>query len=150
MKPPKRERRTRIINGSIEDGTIAYGVKWTLHEKKQLLDGLKSCGPDNLESIQRDFLPARQMIDVSIQYDIKPKKPVSRAPIEVWLDEAEQLTKREHDYSFILADIFSVFGNLEPHDNLPHIHAPDWGEIYLFLAALLRGGLPPELSPMSM
>jgi len=41
MKPPKRERRTRIINGSIEDGTIAYGVKWTLHEKKQLLDGLK-------------------------------------------------------------------------------------------------------------
>jgi len=27
---------------------------------------------------------------------------------QVWLDEAEQLTKREHDYSFILADVSAV------------------------------------------
>ena len=41
MKPPKRERRPRIINGILTDGITAYGEKWTLQEKKQLLDGLK-------------------------------------------------------------------------------------------------------------
>lgn len=157
MKPPKRERRPRIINGTLADGTIAYGERWSLQEKKQLLDGLKCCGADNLERIQREFVPGRQLNDIKNFIStlihrfksMKPKKSINRAPVEVWLDEAEELTKKIHDYSFVLADIFSVFGNLEPHDNLPHEHAPDWGKIYLFLANLLRGSLPPELSPIN-
>ncbi|KAK3609607.1 hypothetical protein CHS0354_038607 [Potamilus streckersoni] len=124
---------------------------WHAKDKTKLLEALETFSPDDLKNIQK-YLPHKSESEIKtfiqkIRYSAEMNDTYIQAPIESWLELAQDLVEAEEfDQSTLLPRVFSVIANFEPFP-LPNRSCgiPDYHAIYRYISALLRGLNPPEL-----
>ncbi|GFR59948.1 hypothetical protein ElyMa_005396700 [Elysia marginata] len=148
FEAPKKYRKPRNSDKSMLDS-------WKFGERKLLLEGLRSYGPEKTKlianligtkseaEIQEKIFRLRGDAACDIQITGGVNNEV-RAPIEKWINSMNELICEDTDCSW---EIVKTLGYIAKHETFADNQAPDlsWQNIYTYLGALAENrtvGLP--------
>ncbi|XP_072049856.1 uncharacterized protein [Amphiura filiformis] len=168
---PRRSKRQRVApktydeeqtkSKSQRNGRGKTSVRWKEEELEKLLNCLKKYQrADNIYSVKK-HVKTKNLEQVEAKLEHLKKKALERAmdesagmpPLQCWEMLAKDVTNTLGDESY--KELSKVFWTAttesklsKGRNNRSAPNQPNYNEIYKFLAALLRGTPPPELSPI--
>ena len=127
---------------------------WSEAELETLLEAVSTHGTENIELLQtyvktktakdiQDHFRKLRMVKKRYMRSVKAPK----APIEAWLGTISKVIGDDSDNSNILANVLSIAGHLEPHnESTEGANEPKFSNIYKFLASLMSDEKPVDLT----
>ncbi|XP_041373631.1 uncharacterized protein LOC121386703 [Gigantopelta aegis] len=152
----RKTKKVKTENDFLKD------TSWTLTERKQLLDAfLQSCNPDDFDSLAV-FIPTKSKKQIE-QEIVRIKAGTFKAEgrkkdkeimdatttIDPWLNLAEDIVFYDSiDHSSGIARVMGVAGKYEHATETVSKKRPSYRRLYRYIAATLRGGDLPDLTPV--
>lgn len=162
MKPPKRERvEKKVIEVDEEVSTKKkrkHFRKWTVVEKKAVLDAIQRYGSDDLRSIipcvkSRSDAEVEKFVRNVKTHALRQFKNTGQmteapsAPIEEWLQLCEEMQSCEVDYSTAISEVLAEAAKQATEVSQKADDPVSWPKLYTYLEKLCSNSALPSVTP---